>query len=167
MIGNDIIDLELSKKQSNWKRQGFLDKLFTTEEKVMISNAPIPEIMVWNLWSRKEAAYKIYQRQTGIRGFIPKQLQCSDCENIDGEILGKVSINETQYFTKTIINCDCIHTIAVVNIEDFGKIQTVERNFISKDDFGIPFHSINKNPVSISHHGRFEKRIQLELDVQS
>jgi hypothetical protein len=38
--------------------------------------------MVWNLWSRKEAAYKIYNRETGIRGYFPLQIACNyDDEN--------------------------------------------------------------------------------------
>jgi len=57
MIGNDIVDLELALKESNWKRKGFLNKIFTNEEQLLISSAINPEIMVWNLWSRKEAAY--------------------------------------------------------------------------------------------------------------
>ena len=77
MIGNDIVDLALAKKESNWKRNRFLDKIFTTKEQVLIVDAENPEIMVWNLWSRKEAAYKIYNRETGIRGYFPLQLECS------------------------------------------------------------------------------------------
>ena len=56
MIGNDIIDLALARKESNWLRSGFLDKIFTLREKLLISNSQNPETTVWNLWSRKEAA---------------------------------------------------------------------------------------------------------------
>ena len=76
MIGNDIVDLALAKKESNWQRNRFLDKIFTKNEQQIILNDANPEIMVWNLWSRKEAAYKIYNRETGIRGFFPLQLEC-------------------------------------------------------------------------------------------
>ena len=71
MIGNDIVDLELARKESNWKRKGFLDKIFAKNEQLLIFNAENPDTMVWNLWSRKEAAYKIYNRQTQIRGYFP------------------------------------------------------------------------------------------------
>ena len=33
MIGNDIVDLDLARTQSNWQRKGFLDKIFTKKEK--------------------------------------------------------------------------------------------------------------------------------------
>ena len=32
MIGNDIVDLDLARKESNWKRKGFLDKIFSLQE---------------------------------------------------------------------------------------------------------------------------------------
>ena len=76
MIGNDIVDLALAKKESNWKRNRFLDKIFTETEQLLIFHSENPEIMVWNLWSRKEAAYKIYNRETGIRGYFRSILRC-------------------------------------------------------------------------------------------
>jgi acyl carrier protein len=76
VIGNDIVDLALARKESNWKRPGYLNKIFTTKEQLLISSAENPNTMVWNLWSRKEAAYKIYNRATGIRGYFPLNLEC-------------------------------------------------------------------------------------------
>ena len=32
MIGNDIVDLNLAKTQSNWQRKGFLERQFTKKE---------------------------------------------------------------------------------------------------------------------------------------
>ncbi len=49
MIGNDVIDLELAKKESNWKRKGFLTKLFTSFEQELIAKATNQEEMVWML----------------------------------------------------------------------------------------------------------------------
>jgi phosphopantetheinyl transferase len=51
-----------------------LDKIFTQNEQLLIATAD-PDIMVWNLWSRKEA-YKIYNRATGVRGYFPLNLVC-------------------------------------------------------------------------------------------
>ena len=39
MIGNDIVDLALAQKESNWKRKGFLNKIFTEKEQLLILNA--------------------------------------------------------------------------------------------------------------------------------
>jgi phosphopantetheinyl transferase (holo-ACP synthase) len=165
MIGNDIVDLALAEKESNWKRKGFLDKIFTQNEQLLISNAKNPTIMVWNLWSRKEAAYKIYNRQTQIRGYFPLQLECFDLETIDGFTFGKVVVKDRIYYTKTEIKTEFVHTIAVENVQDFDTIETLKtRKNIQKNN-GIPNYFVKENlalrPVSISHHGRFEQIITI------
>ncbi|MBE0393231.1 4'-phosphopantetheinyl transferase superfamily protein [Flavobacterium sp. PL002] len=163
MIGNDIIDLALAKKESNWNRPRFLQKIFTDYEQSLILKAENPEIMVWNLWSRKEAAYKIYNRETGIRAYIPLQLSC----NYQDIKSGEVHCNGTVYCTKTTIKNDEIHTIAVTNKEYFNQIIDLSnRNLVLKIK-GIPYLTNpitkEKNPVSISHHGRFKAIISLAL----
>ena len=165
MIGNDIVDLALAQQESNWKRKGFLDKIFTKTEQLLISNAENPAIMVWNLWSRKEAAYKIYNGKTQIRGYFPLQLECFDLDSSDGIIFGKVAIKSFVYFTKTEINSEFIHTIAVENTRGFQNIKTLENRKNIKKNNGIPnyhdeYNSVLK-PVSISHHGRFERIISV------
>ena len=163
MIGNDIIDLALALKESNWKRKGFLDKIFTKNEQLLILNTQNPEVMVWNLWSRKEAAYKIYNRQTGIRGYFPLQLECFNMEIIDEVIFGKVRIKENIYFTKTEITTQFINTIAVEDVKNFDAIKTLENRKYIKKNNGTPSYFEKKTSipkeVSISHHGRYERII--------
>lgn len=165
MIGNDIVDLALAEKESNWKRKGFLNKIFTQHEQALISNAANPTVMVWNLWSRKEAAYKMYNRQTQIRGYFPLQLECFDLEKMDDFTFGKVLIKNCIYFTKTEITSQFINTIAVENIQYFDSIKTFETRKNSIKTNGIPNYLDKENsdsrPVSISHHGRFERIISI------
>ncbi|WP_309612623.1 4'-phosphopantetheinyl transferase superfamily protein [Flavobacterium sp.] len=165
MIGNDVIDLDLARKESNWKRKGFLDKIFTSKEQLLISKSLNPEIMVWNLWSRKEAAYKIYNRQTQMRSYIPLQLECFDIEEKAGILYGKVICYDTIYFTKTIISLECIETIAVLKSSDFDTIQYLNSEVVIIKTNGIPDYYDTKNQVlksiSKSHHGRFEKLVTL------
>nr|WP_315209831.1 4'-phosphopantetheinyl transferase superfamily protein [uncultured Flavobacterium sp.] len=161
MIGNDIVDLALAKKESNWQRNRFLDKIFTKNEQQIILNDANPEIMVWNLWSRKEAAYKIYNRETGIRGFFPLQLDCF----YENENSGSVSIKSKIYFTQSKIENDSIYTIAVVEKEYFKKIKSINPAVEILKKNGIPFIIDEQTkliqPVSISHHGRFWEGISL------
>jgi phosphopantetheinyl transferase (holo-ACP synthase) len=161
MIGNDIVDLALAKKESNWQRDRFLNKIFTVNEQLLIANAENPEIMVWNLWSRKEAAYKIYNRETGIRGFFPLQLECS----FENATLGTVSIKKKIYFTQSKIENDSIYTIAVVEKKHFDRIENISSSDEIFKNNEIPFiidsASKIKKPVSITHHGRFWKGITL------
>ena len=164
MIGNDIIDLALAKKESNWQRKGFLNKIFTPREQSMILNAQNPEITVWNLWSRKEAAYKIYNRQTKIRAFIPLQLDCFDNEVQDGIIYGKVICYDKIYYTKTTITSQYIETNAVLHPSEFDKIKSMNSSENVIKTNGVPNYYDSKNrvmmPVSKSHHGHFERMIR-------
>ncbi|PWA05939.1 4'-phosphopantetheinyl transferase family protein [Flavobacterium psychrotolerans] len=157
MIGNDIVDLALSRKESNWKRKGFFEKIFSEKEQVLILNSENPEIMVWNLWTRKEAAYKIYNRQTGIRGFFPLQLECQDITNE----IGKVICKGNCYFTKTKITSKYIQTIALVCEEDFERVVVLDNNTKIKKYNGIPFIAPNGKQVSISHHGLYKQIVTL------
>lgn len=161
MIGNDIVDLALAQKESNWKRSGFLNKIFTSREQLLIGDAVNRDVMVWNLWTRKEAAYKIYNRETGIRGYFPLQLEC-EYENQNS---GTVIINNYTYLTKTTICNDCIYTIAVTEKAYFKQIKILDSETKISKRKGIPFLTDdfvkNEIPVSISHHGRFWKGISL------
>jgi len=161
MIGNDIVDLALSLKESNWKRKGFLNKIFTENEQIHIIKSDNPENMVWNLWSRKEAAYKIFNRNTGVRIYNPIQFECFDTD----KSIGKVMNNGILYYTKTEINLDYIHTVSALNRTDFESIKILNRsNEIIKIE-GIPFFKSDNlkvlHPISISNHGRFEKIVSL------
>ena len=161
MIGNDIVDLALAQKESNWKRKGYLDKIFTKNEQLLILKSVNPEIMVWNLWSRKEAAYKIFNRNTGLIIYNPIQFECFDAD----KSIGKVLNNGILYHTKTEINTDYIHTVSVLNRTDFEAIRFLNRTKKIIKIEGIPFlKGTNKkvlSPISISNHGNFEKIVSL------
>jgi phosphopantetheinyl transferase (holo-ACP synthase) len=165
VIGNDVIDLALAKKESNWKRKGFLDKIFTPKEQSHILKSQNPETTVWNLWSRKEAAYKIYNRQTQVMAYIPIQLECFDLGQKDGAIYGKVICHGKTYFTKSILNPEYIETIAVTNLSDLDKIKYLNPEEAIFKINGIPNCKNPQNqalqPMSKSHHGRFEKLVTL------
>jgi phosphopantetheinyl transferase (holo-ACP synthase) len=164
MIGNDVVDLLQSREDSNWQRKGYIEKIFNPEEQLYISNASNPEIMVWILWSMKEAAYKIYNRKTKVREYIPKKLNCVIESQNQILITGKVICLENTFYTKTILFQDHIHTVAVSLFDDLNTIIEIENKAIHKDKNGIPFLSDLQNiakDVSISHHGRFEKVVTL------
>jgi len=170
MIGNDIVDIATSRIESNWNRKGFLNKIFTIEEQFQIQNSENQEIMVWNLWSRKEAAYKILNRMTQIRIFNPKQLECTYLELKDKFIFGKVISQNNTFLTKTSITPDFIYTEAVYKNEDFNKIRQIERPKNIIKHAGIPsYYDFNESKIkllSITHHGKFEKIITL-IDSES
>ena len=165
MIGNDVVDILQSRIESNWLRPGFIQKIFTDDEQLLIANAPEPEILVWLLWSMKEAAYKIFNRQTSIRKYIPKKLECTILYNDNNYCEGQVICFDSLYYTTTIITNDSLHTVAVTCPANFNNVIEIENKLILKNEFGFPYlYDINKNvhyDVSVSHHGRFKKVVAI------
>ena len=111
MIGNDIVDLAQAKQESNWRRRGFLEKVFTAHEQQLIHEAGDPDQMVWLLWSMKESAYKLMVRQTHKRTFAPKKIVCSLSEFSNMTITGTV-VYEEKYQTRSLLTPDYIATTA-------------------------------------------------------
>lgn len=156
MIGNDVVDLALAKKESNWQRKGFLEKLFTLQEQKLILESQNPSEMVWVLWSRKEAVYKIIRQLNGKRGFYPLRI-----ENVKYN-LGLVCFENTFFYVKTSILDDCVHSIALQN-QTFDQVIEISPPIQVHKYHEIPF-IIRKGKylqISKSHHGQFEKIICL------
>ena len=111
MIGNDIVDLNLAKTQSNWRRQGYLQKIFTEEECQQIMNSKNRDKMLWLFWSMKEAAYKAWQRKNNLPPkFNPRSLECS-LHSINSEnATGKVIIEGEPYYTESSFSKNFIHS---------------------------------------------------------
>lgn len=157
MIGNDVVDLALAKVESDWRRKGFLEKLFSDNEIQLIVTSENPELSVWNLWSRKEAAYKIFNRKTGNRRFNPKYFECMDLSPES-----KVTFGNESVFSKTEVDLDLIYTICVSHKTDFSFVVDVPNSEILKKD-GIPYVRSGELtiPATVSHHGRFERCVAL------
>ena len=161
MIGNDIIDLALAKKQSNWQRRGFLDKIFTAKEQRWLAASNDTESAVWILWSMKESAYKIMNRETGMRSLNPSRFEC--VINYDGVLPhdGNVIFDDKLLFTRTIVTSQKIDTIAAADYNDLARIAELPADQVVFKADGLPFIIINEtmHPISVSHHGRFIKKV--------
>ena len=160
MIGNDIVDLALAKKESNWKRKGYLDKIFTASEQLLIQKSTNQELAIWNLWSRKEAVYKIILQKGGKRGYYPIKIECLDL-NLEN---GMVQFENQIFYTKTIATEEWIYSLAVEYEKDFRNIKTLVNSHLLFKVDGIPFISINNDVKNASktHHGKFEKIVYLD-----
>jgi phosphopantetheinyl transferase (holo-ACP synthase) len=106
--GNDIVDLATAAVESNWRRKGFLEKIFTQQEQEYVKHAAAPDEMVWRLWTMKESAYKIHTGQYGGRFFAPQKLSCI----ISTDIAGTVNIDTFSYHTITTCTGKYIYSIA-------------------------------------------------------
>lgn len=160
MIGNDIVDLALAKKESNWKRKGYLDKIFTISEQFLIQKTKNQNLAVWNLWTRKEAVYKIILQKSGKRGYYPIKIECLDL-NLEN---GIVQFENQIFYTKTIVDDELVYSIAVQNVNDFQNIKTLDNSQLLFKVDKIPFISINNEVKNVSktHHGNFERIVYLD-----
>jgi phosphopantetheinyl transferase (holo-ACP synthase) len=180
-VGNDIVDLQLAEKESNWQRKGFLEKQFTEQEQSFILNSENPFLSVWIFWTMKEAAYKCYTQKHPKQFFAPSKFDC----NLLNNDRGSVSFKNNKYFTTTDINTFYIHTIAETNFVknakevylfssignsknidlDLKKKLQEETGFAQeniekrKTEVGAPLFYNNEkkitNSCSISHHGNY------------
>ena len=115
--------------------------------------------MIWTLWSRKEAAYKIYNRLTGIRKYNPIQFECLNL-GID------IVVYENQlFYTRTQMELEYVYSEAVIKQNDFDKVKSIKRPFTINKRNGCPSYldcdCMLEKPLSITHHGRYEKIITI------
>lgn len=183
MIGNDVVDLKAAAKESNWRRKGFLDKVFTAREQEALSSFEDQDLLVWLLWSMKEAAYKARQRQFGLsRSLIWHSLECKIEEITSEKASGEVKVGGISYFTVSDITSERVHTSAGnhKNIPFQNEVfktssEAVKKellrctaNFFSlpvqdlsfrKNLYGVPYISYDNRKIfdqfSFSDHGRF------------
>jgi len=163
MIGNDIVDLQIASQESNWRRKGYLDKIYTKQEQSLITFANHPDKTVWILWSMKEAAYKIINRHTLNRFYQPKDLQCEIISTETSKYTGIVTYNDQIFYTQTEVTNNYVHTSALMKPSGFNQLHySIKKETttptLQKDLFGIPFIPLTCNktkPVSVSHHGKY------------
>jgi phosphopantetheinyl transferase (holo-ACP synthase) len=173
MLGNDIIDLQQARAESNWQRKGWINKIFAKHEREFIAQSTEKELMVWLMWSMKEAAYKIYHREFKEMFYAPQKFSCSDINIQNNAASGCVRFKHNTYNTSSDISFDFIHTIALLQ-NNFGDINVYIDEKTNPDDacclpykllkneHGIPFIKDQNEEIrqaSKSHHGRFEATV--------
>lgn len=181
MIGNDIIDIAYTRKNSDWTRRGFLEKVFTADEQTCIATSIDPFTAVWRLWSMKESAYKLHMRSTRERSFSPARIAC----RLLDDQYGLVTLGGVDYHTTTKCSEEYIFSFATPKdayvpthqIRKYGT--TLPKNYytditqslaahlacgstqleLKKNEIGIPhiYYAGSRHPsaLSITHHGRF------------
>jgi phosphopantetheinyl transferase (holo-ACP synthase) len=156
LIGNDIVDLNRAAKESNWKRKGYLEKIFTAHERFLIHSAKDPEIMVWLLWTMKESVYKVCSKESKIRSFNPGSLCSNNLIIHDSTAMGNVTHEDTSYYCRSTVTPAYIHTIASAEMERLDHAILKITGYDASDS-----SYRNTNPASVSHHGRYLALIYL------
>ncbi|OBX24408.1 MULTISPECIES: 4'-phosphopantetheinyl transferase family protein [Bizionia] len=173
MIGNDIIDLQETMRTTNWKRSGFLKKIFTEKEQHIIAVSDNSFLIVWQLWSMKESAYKVFIQAGGKPFYNPRRLECSLKSGY-----GEVSIESIILKTETISNTDYIFSVAkkqddeVKNgVFNLAGMTTEKQSALLKQEFIKDFsveNGLNVEVLSIRKSGAgvprlFDKDIDLDI----
>ncbi|MEO1030422.1 MAG: 4'-phosphopantetheinyl transferase superfamily protein [Bacteroidota bacterium] len=180
MVGNDIIDIELARQQSNWKRLRYLDKICTVKEQNLIECSEEPDIMVWRLWSMKEAAYKLYTQLYPSRFYNPKGFECSledggvvryraficyvKTRMTSRYMVSEASI-ERRHTTSKVIELNATSPRAQSRVLRDKALSFVSQQLhcdkndlrFVKHKYGIPTIQYNTKDfnISLSHHGQF------------
>ena len=179
LIGNDIVHLTTAAEESNWKRTGYLEKIFTEDEQQIILHASHPLRSVWSIWAMKEAVYKAHYRKTKKWEYAPSKIRCQNLEKKHSSITSTATYHGEQYVIKTILSGDLIHAIAAKQIDTLQSVQRFEKKnfpknyteyliqnkFLSENETIIKNHSgvpyiVNQSSnqaysISISHHGDY------------
>ncbi len=150
MIGNDVVDLQQASIESNWKRKGYLSKLFTREEQDLILHAKEPSLVVWRLWSMKEAAYKIHSRISKKRVFAPARIVCNISAHPELSADGYVCIEDMCFLTRTDFYTDHLHSIAALSKESLAEVHYQIHPYPCPE-----FNYRNTHPDCVSHHGKY------------
>ena len=172
MIGNDIVDLEVARKNSKSANSRFLKKVFSEEEIEIIQNSDDPELVLWQLWSMKEAAYKAHQRNFGFPKILnPIKYQCRPEEEV-------VQIDKAVYHIATSITSEYLHSYTpsedfhIKFLQNQENLETEIAQSISeanllepgqiiyyKNAKHLPVYRLQNSsealPISLSHHGKF------------
>lgn len=172
MIGNDIVDLQEAALQSNWRRQGWLQKVCTPEEIKRIKDSNHPDQLVWELWSRKEAAYKAHQRRFPHYAKLnPIQFECKENMVLHGGYSYVVNSSQTSDYVYSWVDSGADHLVSKVTLSPeevkqeiipfFAKKYAINEALIQmhKDRYRIPYVTADgertNDVFSITHHGRF------------
>ncbi|MCD0490638.1 4'-phosphopantetheinyl transferase superfamily protein [Pedobacter sp. MC2016-14] len=151
MIGIDLVDLHVAKSESNWRRTGYLEKIFTGAEQATIKNAVEPEIMVWLFWSMKEATYKVWSRMhANQRVYAPTKISCVVEELEQKCMAGLVTYMGQVYHTRSFLRADCIYTLSA------SQPQLFEQSTISITEWtGNEKPYPKDKAITVSHHGKY------------
>jgi len=108
--GNDVINLKESLGYSKHKNISWIKKVFNPNEQAHIFQSDNPNLTLWQLWSCKESAYKVFVK-LGRKRFLNALKISIDVENYTQN---KFEINYMNWklFTNSQINSNYIHSVS-------------------------------------------------------
>ena len=121
-IGNDIVDLDLPDNREKIRDRRFLERVFTSEERVLIERTPAGgNTVLWALWAGKESAYKALSKSTPDIPSTPRRYEVrftaplNHCLQSEGNVTwsGVVETPAGQVACQALLTPDYVHCLAV------------------------------------------------------
>lgn len=94
MIGNDVVDLARPEARDKADDRPFLHRVLTPREQRAVWRAGSPDLVLWMLWSAKEAAFKALRRAHPDLVFSPRrfEVEIGDVRKVAAD--GRVAVRE-------------------------------------------------------------------------
>jgi len=133
MTGNDIVDLDRLSHHAYQLSTNYLNKITTPAEQDLIYEYHNPQQMLAAIWAAKESVYKIYNRYTQHKGFIPKQLIVAlpKEEQVSTLAIGgdtfqlSVSTPAGKFAVTIYLYPKCVHAVCFDRVRAFKKLSGV------------------------------------------
>ncbi len=72
LVGNDVVDLHDSENRPEALHARFDARVFTSDERAVLSASASVHQLRWTLWAAKESAYKVARKLDSAVRFLPK-----------------------------------------------------------------------------------------------
>lgn len=125
-VGNDIVDLKEPENIGKSGEDCFLGRVFTEEERALISRSTFSDKLLWALWAAKEAAYKAVSRGDPAICSIPRSyhvvLTMGDTLKKADRLVGKVITPRGEVAIRIDANKEIVHAVAAGSESDLSRI---------------------------------------------
>ncbi len=134
MIGNDIVDLHHAVQHHNWRRPGYVEKVFTIAERDQIAQSQTPDRLVWTLWSVKESAYKLSMQAGAVRKYAPKQIE-AQLVTVEDDGVASYSAHYEGQKCRVLVEqtASYVHSVALPWMMSGNKIRTRQMQLSSNE----------------------------------
>ena len=129
-VGNDIVDLTDPQNKGKSLDQRYVSRILTPAERVRLDQFPDKDVLLWALWSGKEAAFKVLAKRDPALPFIPRAYEVhlddyglrgtsADAGTCNPHVEGAVLTPDGAIPLRLYRRCTYIHALALSNGEDY------------------------------------------------
>lgn len=129
-VGNDIVDLTDPQNRGKSLDHRYVSRVLTPAERKRLDQFPEKDVLLWALWSGKEAAFKVLAKEDPALPFIPRAYEVhlddyglrgtsTDAGSCNPHVEGVVLTPEGTIPLQIYRRCTYIHALALSEGEEF------------------------------------------------